>query len=102
MDYIPVGNRIDFVIEGLTTAADTGTAITDATITFSMFDSNGTVVPGMEDVEMTHSASGNYRGASTPTTAVTAGELYRVVAAASNYDFTWDETFYARNRAFDL
>ncbi len=102
MDHIAVGNRIDFVITGLTTAADTDTLITDATITFSVFDSDGTVVPGMDAVSIPHVSSGNYRGSSTPTTDLTAGDEYQVKAVSSNYDLTWDETFLARDRAFDL
>lgn len=102
MDFIPVGNKIDVVITTLTTASDTDTPITDATITFSVYDSDGDVVAGMGAVSVSHIGAGTYRGGSTPTTALTDGALYRVIISSSNYDFKWDETFYARDRAFGL
>lgn len=62
--------------------ADTGAAITDATLTCKVYDPHGTLI---DTVSMSHSGSGEYRGTTSVSYAV--GVKYTFDIKASNYVF---------------
>jgi hypothetical protein len=100
LPYLAIGNKIDVVIEDLHTAASPDTPITDATITWTLYDSSDQVVAGCNAVSMAHTGSGTYRGGATPSSALTEAAQYRLAIACSNYDVSWSQRYQAKYRAF--
>lgn len=62
--------------------ADTGAAITDASLSCKVYDPHGAVI---DTVAMSHAGSGEYRGTTTVTLGV--GVRYTFDIKASNYTF---------------
>ena len=68
----------------------TAAYISDATISAALYDPNGTVVPGASAVTLSYTSgsNGEYRGIISRSVQITAGLRYKVVARATNYDWT--------------
>jgi len=100
LDYLPYKNSIDVFVEEFQDAA-TETEITDATMTFSIYDTNGTVISGIEDISMTYQGSnGHYRGSKDLGTLLTVNTSYDVVITCTNYPFRSVQRFLCAERPF--
>jgi len=97
-DYLPVDNSFDVYVENFHAAADPDTPLTDAAMTFTLYDLAGDAVSGATAVEMSHRGSGEYRGSAEPT--LTAGTIYKLVITCSNYTAAWTQYYPARTRPF--
>lgn len=97
---LPVGNTLDVAVTDLKKAD--GTEVTDATITFTLKDEDGTVVLGCDGVSVPNVGGNDYRASVTPTTDLTAGENYRATIEASNYTLKWEQWFEAVTRSFEI
>jgi len=98
-----VGNDNDVYIRGLRNASD-DSYVNDAVLTFTVYDQNGNVLAGAQDIAMSYEAAsnGNYRGTisgSPGTTGVTHGTEYRIVIQSSNYNIKFEKSFKAEDRA---
>lgn len=100
LDFLPIGNYLDVVLENYHAASDPATPITDAVMQFTVYDSAGVAVAGCENVSMTHAGVGHYRGSAKPSTDLTSGTRYRVLVECTNYGDQWQQTFVARPRTF--
>lgn len=104
-DYLPNNNGIDVFCKHLRSAA-TGLEIDDASLSFTIYDSDDQPVTGAEDVAMPYVGNpntdpGHYRGTTT-SLSLTNGARYRIVVTASDYPLTWQQYFFARPRPFSL
>ena len=61
IDILPVRNSIDVFVKQFRDSS-TGTVITTATFTFSIYDTAGVVVAGASAISMPHISAGHYRG----------------------------------------
>jgi hypothetical protein len=101
LTHWPIDNSIDGEIENLHAAATPAVPITDAVMTWTLYDSSGEVVTGCDAVAMPHVAAGLYRGSAMPTSSLTINAKYRMTISCSNYDASWTEWKRAMPRGFE-
>jgi len=99
VEVLGVGNAVQAYVRNLHSANAPLTPITDATITFTIFDADGVALADCEDVSMPHNANGNYFASCEP--ALTAGDRYKIVISCSNYLARWTRWYTAGVRQFD-
>jgi hypothetical protein len=100
MDFIPRANSIDVFVKRFRAAA-TDEAITDAVLTFTIYDSDGNVVSGASGVAMPHLGDGHYRGTA-GSLSFTYGSDYKVVVTSSTHEVTWTKWYRATTRNFSM
>ena len=77
--YLTTDNLIEVI--ALKNAA-TDAAITNATVTADVQDTQGNVLSGADDISLAHVASGTYRGTLADTVALKEGSKYDIVITA--------------------
>jgi hypothetical protein len=110
IDFIPLDNSLDvFTTEPLKNAL-TNVAVTDAILTFTIYDSSGNALSGATAVSMPHVGdggisidNGHYRGTvDLSAVSLSDGSRYKIVVSASNYAIKWERVFPASNRPFGV
>jgi len=90
-------NDNNIVIKNYRTASD-GTAVEDASMTFTLYDIGGDVVNDASAVSMSHEGGGTYRGLLPESAGLTNGTKYRVEVDVSNYSDKWEGEFTVKKR----
>lgn len=102
-NFLPNNNAIDVFCRRLRSAA-TGAEITNATLTFTIYDSDDAAVSGANAVAMPYIGTaddpGHYRGSSGQLS-LTEGNRYKIVVTSNNYPVRWVQYFRAQPRPFN-
>lgn len=96
IDILPIGNAVDVFVKGFRASAN-DIPITDAVLTFTIYDPSGTPLAEATGISMPHLGDGHYRGTASDL-ALTLDEWYRVVVNGFNYRVQWEKSFRARPR----
>lgn len=99
--HLFLGNDTSVELIGLN-RSDTDAYVNDATVTFTLKDSNGTAVTGAENISMSYvsSSNGQYRGTLQDTVTLTNGGTYylEVTATGAGFKGFWRFECLARYR----